>query len=356
MKACAEGSYERVGISAGPPRPARALIVGRRPEVVNPSAMVPLPLPKLLVLKPELIFLGIVLVVLLVVFLWARGKTKMSRTPTLAHYARDLTALAAQGKLDPVIGRAHEIERVIQVLSRRSKNNPVLVGKSGVGKTAIAEGLAEAIVAKHVPPSLYGKRVLALDLANIVAGTKYRGEFEQRLKRIADEIIASERLIILFIYEIHTLAEAGEATGAIGADDILKPALARGDLQVVGATTREEYLKFIKQDATLDRRLHPILVEEPSAAQTLEILQGIKGRYERHHGVAIADAALKAAVDLAAKRIPEKSFPDKAIDLIDEAASRVGLRKVATGKRPVVPTVNARDVLEVLAEMKREEI
>ncbi|TSC75811.1 MAG: ATP-dependent Clp protease ATP-binding subunit ClpC [Parcubacteria group bacterium Gr01-1014_31] len=311
---------------------------------------------KFLLLKPELIFLGVVLVVLLVVFTWVRGKTKMSKTPTLAQYSRDLTALAAQGRLDPVIGREHEIERVIQVLSRRSKNNPVLVGKSGVGKTAIAEGLAEAIVAKRVPQLLYGKRVLSLDLANIVAGTKYRGEFEQRLKRIADEIIASQREIILFIDEIHTLAEAGEATGAIGADDILKPALARGDLQVVGATTRDEYLKFIKKDATLDRRLHPIMVDEPSLVQTLEILRGIKARYERHHGVTLTDAALKTAVDLAARRIPEKSFPDKAIDLIDEAASRVGLRKVAAGKEGIVPTVNARDVQEVLAEMKREEI
>ncbi len=306
--------------------------------------------------KPELVLLGIVLAVLVAALSWVRGKTKLTRTPTLAMYSRDLTALAEQGQLDPVIGREHEIERVIEVLSRRSKNNPVLVGKSGVGKTAIAEGLAEAIVAKRVPPSLYGKRVLALDLANIVAGTKYRGEFEQRLKRIADEIIAAKRRIILFIDEIHTLAEAGEATGAIGADDILKPALARGDLQVVGATTREEYERFIKKDATLDRRLHPIVVAEPTPAQTLEILRGIKVRYERHHGVSIADAALQVAVAVATTRMLDKSFPDKAIDLIDEAASRVSLQKVAGTVAAPLPAVTAKDVQAVVVEMLHEKI
>lgn len=307
--------------------------------------------------KPELVLLGIVLAVLVAALSWVRGKTKLTQTPTLAMYSRDLTALAEEGQLDPVIGREHEIERVIEVLSRRSKNNPVLVGKSGVGKTAVAEGLAEAIVAKKVPPSLYGKRVLALDLANIVAGTKYRGEFEQRLKRIADEIIAAKRRIILFIDEIHTLAEAGEATGAIGADDILKPALARGDLQVVGATTRDEYEKFIKHDATLDRRLHPILVEEPTPAQTLEILRGIKTRYERHHGVTISDNALKAAVESAAKRMPDKSFPDKAIDLVDEASSRVSLKKIvgAAADAPL-PVVDTKDIQAVVVEMLHEKI
>src|SRR3989338_1461961 len=312
--------------------------------------------PQIFIIKPELIFIGIVLVVLAVTFFWVRGKTRQSLAPTLALYSRDLTALAAQGKLDPVIGREHEIERVIEVLSRRSKNNPVLVGKSGVGKTAIAEGLAQSIVARKVPPSLYGKRVLALDLANIVAGTKYRGEFEQRLKRIADELIASQRQIILFIDEIHTLAEAGEATGAIGADDILKPALARGDLQVVGATTREEYEKFIKKDATLDRRLHPIMVDEPTAAQTLDILRGVKDRYERHHGVTIADDAIIAAGAIAAKRMPEKSFPDKAIDLIDEAASRVSLQKVEGVVDAQVPVVTVKDVNFVMKEIQHEKI
>ena len=306
--------------------------------------------------RPELVLLVVALVIFVVLFTMARKQSGKSKAPTLALYARDLTAQAAEGKLDPVIGREHEIERVIEVLSRRSKNNPVLVGKSGVGKTAIAEGLAEAIVAKRVPQSLYGKRVLALDLANIVAGTKYRGEFEQRLKRIADEIIASKRQIILFIDEIHTLAEAGEATGAIGADDILKPALARGDLQVVGATTRDEYIKFIKKDATLDRRLHPILVDEPTPAETLAILRGIKAKYERHHGVRISDAAITLAVEIAAKQMPEKSFPDKAIDLIDEASSKVSLQKVEGAVKEDLPEVTPQHVQAVFAEMKQEKI
>lgn len=306
--------------------------------------------------RPELVLLVVALVVFVALFTMARQQSGKSKAPTLAMYARDLTALATSGSLDPVIGREHEIERVIEVLSRRSKNNPVLVGKSGVGKTAIAEGLAEAIVAKRVPQSLYGKRVLALDLANIVAGTKYRGEFEQRLKRIADEIIASKRQIILFIDEIHTLAEAGEATGAIGADDILKPALARGDLQVVGATTRDEYIEFIKKDATLDRRLHPILIDEPTAAETLEILRGIKTRYERHHGVRISDAAITAAVDIATKQMPDKSFPDKAIDLIDEASSKVSLQKVEGAVKEDQPEVTPEHVQAVLAEMRQEKI
>lgn len=312
--------------------------------------------PPFFVIKPELGLLVVVLLVLAVAYAWVHGKVRLSRIPTLQLYSRDLTALAAEGKLDPVIGREHEIERVIEVLSRRHKNNPVLVGKSGVGKTAIAEGLAEAIVAKRVPATLHGKRVLALDLPNIVAGTKYRGEFEQRLKRIADEIIASNRQIILFIDEIHTLAEAGEATGAIGADDILKPALARGDLQVVGATTREEYAAFIKKDATLDRRLHPILVDEPTPGETLEILRGIKLRYERHHGVTISDEAVVAAVDIAAKNIPNKSFPDKAIDLIDEAASRVSLKKIEGQVAAAVPEVTVDDIKAVFAEMRKERI
>ncbi|MEK7072590.1 MAG: AAA family ATPase, partial [Patescibacteria group bacterium] len=192
----------------------------------------------------------------------------------LAKYSRDLTEQAAQGNIDPVIGREEEIERVIQILCRRTKNNPVLIGKSGVGKTAIAEGLAQAIINKKVPKLLQSKKVLALDLTGILAGTKYRGEFEKRLKEISDEISASKRSIILFIDEIHTLAEAGGAEGAINAEDILKPALARGELQVIGATTAEEYKEFIKKDVTLDRRLHPLLVDEPTAEETIEILNG----------------------------------------------------------------------------------
>lgn len=282
-------------------------------------------------------------------------------TPTLSQYSRDLTVLAAEGKLDPVIGREEEIERVIQILCRRTKNNPVLIGKSGVGKTAIAEGLAQVIAQKKVPPILLSKRVLALDLAGIVAGTKYRGEFEQRLKRIADEITAAKRSIILFIDEIHSLAEAGGAEGAIDADDILKPALARGDLQVIGATTAEEYKEFIKRDVTLDRRLHPILVDEPTNEETIDILRGIKRKYEQFHHVYITDEAIMAAVHLASEHIKGKSFPDKAIDLMDEAASKVSIENVVPAAEPTSaekdkdpqkgwPQVGVAEVQEVMQE------
>ena len=277
----------------------------------------------------------------------------------MSQYSRDLTKLAVEGKLDPVIGREEEIERVIQVLCRRTKNNPVLVGKSGVGKTAIAEGLAQHIAKKKVPRILLKKKVLALDLTGIVAGTKYRGEFEKRLKQIADEITAAKRSIILFIDEIHTLAEAGGAEGSIDADDILKPALARGDLQVIGATTAEEYKEFIKKDVTLDRRLHPILVDEPTKEETIEILQGIKRRYEQFHKVNITDEAILTAVHLAAEHIKDKSFPDKAIDLMDEAASKVSIENIDEGADPESaaeqpkagwPQVGVAEVQEVMQE------
>ncbi len=286
--------------------------------------------------------------------------TKLSgATPTLAQYSRDLTRQAREGSLDPVIGREEELERVIQVLCRRTKNNPVLVGKSGVGKTAIAEGLAQAIIKKKVPKILQNKRVLALDLTGIVAGTKYRGEFEKRLKQIADEITAAKRSIILFIDEIHTLAEAGGAEGSIDADDILKPALARGDLQVIGATTAEEYKEFIKQDVTLDRRLHPILVDEPTKEETIEILKGIKRKYEQFHKVNITDEAILTAVHLAAEHIKDKFFPDKAIDLMDEASSKVSIEQIDEGLPGQVaeepdkaswPQVGVAEVQEVMQE------
>jgi len=266
----------------------------------------------------------------------------------LAKYSRDLTKLAQEKKMDPVIGRDHEISRVVEILSRRTKNNPVLVGAAGVGKTAIAEGLALRIAEKKVPPSLYGKRVLALDLTGILAGTKYRGEFEQRLKKITDEIVASKRVIILFIDEIHILAEAGDAEGAINAADILKPLLARGELQVVGATTRDEYGQFIKKDKTLDRRLQPVFVAEPTSAQTEQILLGIKAIYENYHNVNIEIGAIKTAVSLT-KAIKDKSYPDKAIDAIDEACSRVHINNLgkATAKKL---TVKADDVKNVVKE------
>jgi len=276
--------------------------------------------------------------------------------PTLALYSRDLTELAAQGKLDPVIGREQEIERVIQVLSRRTKNNPVLLGKPGVGKTAIAEGLAQAIIKKNVPHDLLNKRVLALDLPGIVAGTKYRGEFEQRLKHITDEISASERQIILFIDEIHTLAQAGGAEGAVDADDILKPALARGDLQVIGATTAEEYKEFIKNDITLDRRLHPILIDEPTKEETIEILRGLKRKYEQFHKVHITDEAILTAVHLSAEHIKDKSFPDKAIDLMDEASAKVSIEDVDHKPEQEWPQVGTAEVQAVMQEWLEDKV
>ncbi len=241
----------------------------------------------------------------------------------LEKYGRDLTALAESGKLDPVIGRDEEIRRVIQVLSRRTKNNPVLIGEPGVGKTAIAEGLAQRIVAGDVPEGLKGKRVWALDVGALIAGAKYRGEFEERLKAVLHEIIAAEGEIVLFIDELHTIVGAGAAEGAVSAGNMLKPMLARGELRAVGATTLDEYRSHIEKDAALERRFQPVLVGEPSAADTIAILRGLKERYEAHHGVRIRDAALVAAALLSDRYISDRFLPDKAIDLVDEAASRL---------------------------------
>jgi ATP-dependent Clp protease ATP-binding subunit ClpC len=249
-----------------------------------------------------------------------------SMTPTLDQYSRDLTVMAAEGKLDPVIGRHGEIERVIQILARRTKNNPALIGEPGVGKTAIVEGLAEQIINNNVPEALLNKRVLTLDLAGMLAGTKYRGEFEQRLKTIMDEIRRSKNSIILFIDELHTVVGAGAAEGAIDASNILKPALSRGELQCVGATTFDEYRKYIEHDAALERRFQPIVVEPPNVEDTKEILKGLRERYETHHHVKIADEAIDAAAEMSDRYIPDRFQPDKAIDLMDEAASRVRLQ------------------------------
>jgi ATP-dependent Clp protease ATP-binding subunit ClpB len=241
----------------------------------------------------------------------------------LEKYGRDLTALAEQGKLDPVIGRDEEIRRTIQVLSRRTKNNPVLIGEPGVGKTAIAEGLAQRIVAGDVPSGLEGKRVWALDVGALIAGAKYRGEFEERLKAVLQEITASEGEIVLFIDELHTIVGAGAAEGAVSAGNLLKPMLARGELRAVGATTLDEYRGHIEKDPALERRFQPVFIGEPSVADTIAILRGLKERYEAHHGVRIRDAALVAAAVLSDRYISDRFLPDKAIDLVDESASRL---------------------------------
>ena len=254
----------------------------------------------------------------------ARSAKGKAATPTLDAYSRDLTALAREGKLDPVIGREREIQRVIQILSRRTKNNPCLIGEPGVGKTAVVEGLAQMIAAEDVPETIADKRVMTLDLSGMVAGSKYRGEFEERIKKVLSEVMEDGE-VLLFIDEIHTIIGAGGAEGAIDASNILKPSLARGELQLIGATTIEEYRKYIEKDSALERRFQPVMVEEPSEDESYEILKGLRGRYEEHHKVRITDEALRAAVRLSARYINDRFLPDKAIDLIDEASSKLRL-------------------------------
>ncbi len=270
-----------------------------------------------------------------------------SRTPTLDEFGRDYTELARQDKLDPVVGRNAEIERVVQILSRRTKNNPVLVGEPGVGKTAIAEGLALRIIAQDVPEMLKDKRIVALDLAGLVAGTKYRGEFEERMKRVMDEVRKASGEVILFVDELHTLVGAGAAEGAIDASNIMKPALSRGELQCIGATTLDEYRKYIERDAALARRFQMVKVSEPSVDEAVEILRGLRARYEEHHKVTITDLALDAAAKLGDRYISDRFLPDKAIDLIDEAASRVRLR-AAMAPQPL------RDAKQELQQIENE--
>ncbi len=274
------------------------------------------------------------------------GSAQGANTPTLDSLARDLTVIAKEGSLDPVIGRSKEIQRVIEVLSRRTKNNPVLIGEPGVGKTAIAEGLAQQIVNNEVPEILREKRVMTLDMGTVVAGTKYRGEFEDRLKKVMDEIRQAGN-IILFIDELHTLIGAGGAEGAIDASNILKPALARGELQCIGATTLDEYRKYIEKDAALERRFQPIQVDEPTNEESIQILKGLRDRYEAHHRVTITDEAIEAAVTLSDRYISDRFLPDKAIDLIDEAGSKVRLRSYTAPP-------NLKELEQKLEEVRKE--
>ncbi len=272
-----------------------------------------------------------------------RGST---RTPVLDQLGIDLTAAARAGKLDPIIGRGKEIERVVQILSRRTKNNPVLIGEPGVGKTAIVEGLGQRIVSGEVPDSLQGKRLVTLDMGALVAGTKYRGEFEERLKKVIEEIKTSGNCV-LFIDEMHTMVGAGAAEGAVDAANILKPSLSRGELQTIGATTLDEYRKYVERDAALERRFQPVSVDEPSAEETVEILRGIKARYEEHHRLSITDEALQSAAQLASRYISDRFLPDKAIDLMDEASSRVRIKASST-------PLSVKEAMRVLDTVRRE--
>ena len=272
-----------------------------------------------------------------------------SPTPALDQYSRDLTQMAAEGKLDPVVGREKEISRLIQILSRRTKNNPCLVGEPGVGKTAIAEGLAQRILAGSVPDTIKDKRLVVLDLSGMVAGSKYRGEFEERIRKVVDEVRENQG-ILLFIDELHTIIGAGGAEGALDASNILKPSLSRGELQIIGATTLEEYRKYIEKDAALERRFQPVTVEEPSEEEAYEILKGLRPYYERHHKVEISDEALEAAVKMSVRYINDRFLPDKAIDLIDEAASKVQLSGYQASSE--IEDLS-REIQEILLEKER---
>ncbi len=271
-----------------------------------------------------------------------------SKYRSLQKYGRDLTQIAREGKLDPVIGREDEIKRVMQILTRRTKNNPVIVGEAGVGKTAIAEGLAQKIVAEDVPDSLKGKRVIALDMGTLVAGSKFRGEFEERLKAVMDEVRESKGEVILFIDEIHTVVGAGAAEGAIDASNMLKPALAQGELQCIGATTLDEYRKYIEKDKALERRFQPVFVTEPSVESTIEMLHGLRPKYEAHHKIKISDEALEAAAKLSQRYISDRHLPDKAIDLIDEAASKLRIENES-------PPPEIQELEQKLKQMTSEE-
>src|SRR6187551_2770745 len=280
----------------------------------------------------------------------ADTQSSEDRYDALKRYTRDLTEAAREGKLDPVIGRDEEIRRTVQVLARRTKNNPVLIGEPGVGKTAIAEGLAIRIANGDVPDSLKGRALMSLDMGSLIAGAKYRGEFEERLKSVLDEVKGSDGHIILFIDEMHTLIGAGASEGSMDASNLLKPALARGELHCIGATTLDEYQKYVERDAALQRRFQPVLVDEPSVEDTISILRGLKEKYELHHGVRITDGALVAAAQLSHRYISDRFLPDKAIDLMDEAASRI--RMEVESKPEEIETLDRR-IIQLKIERRR---
>src|SRR4026208_2541696 len=274
-----------------------------------------------------------------------RERDRKSNTPALDEFGRDLTQMAQEGQLDPVIGRADEIERVLQILSRRTKNNPVLIGESGVGKTAIVEGLAQRIVQSEVPDNLLSRRVIALDLGSLVAGTKYRGQFEERLKVVMKEIVQAGNIII-FIDELHTLVGAGAAEGSIDASNMLKPALSRGEIQCIGATTLDEYRKHIEKDGALERRFQAVNVDPPSPTEKIAILKGLRDKYEAHHRVTYTEEALDRAVELSTRYINNRFLPDKAIDVIDEAGARVRIKAMA-------PPPDMRELTEEIERLER---
>ncbi len=308
---------------------------------------------------PFLLLIVVILLFLLALLYYFLnpGRAKINfATPILDQFSRDLTAQALKGELDPIIGRRQEIDQLTRILSRRTKNNVILVGEAGVGKTAIVEGLAQNIVSGIAPSDLHGKRILSLDINALIAGTKYRGEFEERIKRITEEISRSQRTIILFIDEIHNLIQPEGSGESISLGDILKPAMARGELQIVGATTPQEYKSYFQSDPAFKRRLQPINISAPDEKVTLEILRGIKSKYEEYHGVKITDEALKACVSAGGKILPERSFPDKAIDLMDETASKVKLERMRSlGKnKNRVPEVTAEEVKKVIREYEEK--
>ena len=300
-----------------------------------------------------IICFGLLVYVLVKSFLEA-GSKRLFPIPILSSFSKDMTEMARNGKLDPVVGREKEIRHLIMVLSKRTKNNAVLIGESGVGKTTIVEGLAERIAAGDVPLDLLKKRVLALDLNSLLAGTKYRGEFEQRIKHLTDEITRSNRSIIIFIDEIHNLIEAESSGESISVGDIFKPAMARGDLQIVGATTQEEYENYFQKDLAFKRRLQPIFVNEPSKKETLAILKGIRQKYEDYHRVKISDKVLQACIDFSEKMLPGRSFPDKAIDLMDEACSQARIECLNSDSSQCqdLPEAKIKDVERIAAEYK----